>query len=106
METKENKHSLNHAKSIQNSNIRNCVLLVNKTTLKNNSIFLKQIHQQICANYRNLKIDLKYTLSENKISCGITVDERNLSDWTVFSNYKKNMVNDHGLITMHHVDVI
>ncbi|MBA3284258.1 MAG: HAD-IIB family hydrolase [Nitrosopumilus sp.] len=102
METTENKHSSNDAKSIQNSNIKNCMLLVDKTTLKNNSTFLKQIHQQICTNYRDLKIELKYTLSENKILCGITVDGRNLSDWTVFSAYKKNIVNDMMLFKKEH----
>ncbi len=77
MKTKENEYSTtNDAKSIQNSVIKNCMLLVYKTTLKKNLVFLKQIHQQLCTNYRNLKIELKYTLSENKILCGLTVDGR------------------------------
>jgi len=94
METKENRHSSNDAKSTQNSNIRNCMLLVDKTTLAKNSTSLKQIHQQICTNYRDLNIELKYTLSENKILCGITMDGRKMSDWNMFSNYKKKIVDD------------
>jgi trehalose-6-phosphatase len=94
MKIKENGYSTNDVRRIQNSNIMNCKLLVDKTTLKKNSTFLEQIHQQICTNYRDLEIELKYTLSENKILCGITMDGRNLSDWTIFSNYKKKIVNE------------
>ncbi|MBA3285196.1 MAG: HAD-IIB family hydrolase [Nitrosopumilus sp.] len=93
MKTKENKHSKNDAKSTQNR-IMNYKLSVDKTTLKKNSIFLKQIHQQVCADYGDLNIELKYTLSENKILCGITMDGRNLTDWTMFSDYKKKIVDD------------
>ncbi|MDP8906408.1 MAG: hypothetical protein M3M88_02680, partial [Thermoproteota archaeon] len=85
MKTKENEYSTtNDAKSMQNSVIKNCMLSVDKTTLKKNSIFLKQIHQQICTKYGDLEIELKYTLSENRALCGITKDGRNLSDWTFF----------------------
>ncbi len=95
MKTKENEYSTtNDAKSMQNSVIKNCMLSVDKTTLKKNSIFLKQIHQQICTKYGDLETELKYTLSENKTLCGITMDGRNLSDWTLFSNLKKKIVND------------
>jgi len=92
--TKENECSANDVKRIKGSSIMDCRLLVDKATLKNSSVFLEQIHQQICKNYRDLEIELKCTLSENKILCGITMDGRNLDDWTVFSNYKNKMVNE------------
>jgi hydroxymethylpyrimidine pyrophosphatase-like HAD family hydrolase len=69
--------------------------LVDITTLKNSSAFLEQVHQQTFKNYRDLKIELKCTLSENKMLCGITMDgRRSLNHWTAFSKYKKKMVNE------------
>lgn len=101
--TKENENSnANDVKSIQNSNIMDCRLLFDKTTLKKSSAFLEQIHQQIGKNYGDLDIELKHTLSENKILCGITMDGRNLDDWTTFSNYKNKIVNEISLFKKEH----
>ena len=103
---KDDEHpAANYQNVIQSSNIIGCKLAVDKATLRTNSVFLKQIHRQICPNYGDLDLELKYTLSENKILSGITVDGRNLSDWSAFSSYKKKIVND--IVSFkkeHHID--
>ena len=51
------------------------ILLVDKRILKKNSIFLKELQEQISKNYTDLEIDSKFTISENKILAGITGSE-------------------------------
>ncbi len=50
------------------------MLFANKTTLKKNSTYLEHIHHGVCTNYIDLEIELKYTLGENNLLCGITMD--------------------------------
>jgi hydroxymethylpyrimidine pyrophosphatase-like HAD family hydrolase len=69
----------------------NSILLVDKKVLKKNSIFLEELQEQITKSYKDLEIESKYTFSENKILSGITIDGRNLSNWNIFSNYKKKI---------------
>ena len=96
--TKENEFSANDAKSKQNSTFMDCRLLVDKATLKKNSAFLEQIHQQICKNYGDLEMELNKHYNEhyneNKALCGITMGGNKLHDWAMFSNYKKKMVSE------------